>query len=127
MVTKHKRFEEILDLLAIRIVTDSVVHCYEILGYIHATYRPIPGRFKDYIAMPKANMYQSLHTTIVEPESGHIFEIQIRTEDMDEIAERGVAAHWKYKETSDGKKPGKSEEEKLNYGSTPMFMVEAVK
>ncbi|MGL5541072.1 MAG: RelA/SpoT family protein [Erysipelotrichaceae bacterium] len=97
MVTKQKRFEEILDLLAIRIIAPNETNCYEILGYIHATYRPIPGRFKDYIAMPKVNMYQSLHTTIVADE-GNIFEVQIRTEAMDEVAEKGIAAHWKYKE-----------------------------
>ncbi len=97
MVTKHKRFDEILDLLAIRIVTETKLNCYEILGYIHARYTPIPGRLKDYIAVPKSNMYQSLHTTIIGIED-KIFEIQIRTEEMDEIAERGVAAHWRYKE-----------------------------
>ena len=97
MVTKNKRFDEILDLLAIRIVTATETNCYEILGYIHAVYRPIPGRLKDYIAMPKMNMYQSLHTTIVGPD-GRIYEVQIRTEEMDAIAERGIAAHWSYKE-----------------------------
>ena len=97
MITKNKRFDEILDLLAIRIVTKTELNCYEILGYIHAVYRPIPGRLKDYIAMPKMNMYQSLHTTIVGPD-GRIYEVQIRTEEMDAIAERGIAAHWSYKE-----------------------------
>ena len=114
MVTKGKRFDEILDLLAIRIITRTELNCYEILGYIHAKYKPIPGRLKDYIAVPKTNMYQSLHTTIIG-ESGKIFEVQIRTEDMDAIAERGVAAHWRYKEGSkyDPKAEQKEIEDKL--------------
>lgn len=116
MKKKNKRFEEILDLLAIRIVTKTELNCYETLGYIHAKYRPIPGRLKDYIAMPKQNMYQSLHTTIVG-EEGRIFEVQIRTEEMDSIAEKGVAAHWRYKEGSkyDARKEQREIEEKLSW------------
>ena len=97
MVYKHKRFDEIYDLNALRIIVQTKNECYEVLGIMHECYRPLPGRFKDYIAMPKPNMYQSLHTAVIG-EGGHIFEIQIRTEEMDELAERGVASHWRYKE-----------------------------
>ena len=115
MITKNKRFDEIMDLLAIRIITENNMDCYEILGYIHASFTPIPGRLKDYIAMPKFNMYQSLHTSVINDE-GNIFEIQIRTEEMDEIAERGVAAHWRYKEGNryNAKEEQKEIEERLS-------------
>ena len=114
MVNQNKTLDEVYDLFAVRIIVDSVKDCYAALGVIHEMYTPIPGRFKDYIAMPKPNMYQSLHTTLMGP-SGQPFEIQIRTEEMHKTAEYGIAAHWKYKEGSDAAKSMESQEAKLNW------------
>ncbi len=115
MVNQDKTVDQIYDLFAVRIIVDSVKDCYAALGVIHEMYTPIPGRFKDYIAMPKPNMYQSLHTTLMSS-VGQPFEIQIRTEEMHKTAEYGIAAHWKYKESNDGKKSvAAQEEEKLSW------------
>ena len=115
MVNQDKTVDQIYDLFAVRIIVESVKDCYAALGVIHEMYTPIPGRFKDYIAMPKPNMYQSLHTTLMSS-VGQPFEIQIRTEEMHKTAEYGIAAHWKYKESNDGKKSVEAqEEEKLSW------------
>ena len=115
MVNQDKTVDQIYDLFAVRIIVDSVKDCYAALGVIHEMYTPIPGRFKDYIAMPKPNMYQSLHTTLMSS-VGQPFEIQIRTQEMHKTAEYGIAAHWKYKESNDGRKSVEAqEEEKLSW------------
>ncbi|MGN0155512.1 MAG: RelA/SpoT family protein [Lachnospiraceae bacterium] len=113
MINQNKTLDQIYDIFAVRIIVDTVKDCYAALGIIHEKYKPIPGRFKDYIAMPKSNMYQSLHTTLIS-KSGQPFEIQIRTYDMHKTAEYGIAAHWKYKENLSGTTKDK-EEEKLSW------------
>ncbi|MCQ2802097.1 MAG: bifunctional (p)ppGpp synthetase/guanosine-3',5'-bis(diphosphate) 3'-pyrophosphohydrolase [Bacilli bacterium] len=116
MYVKGHAFDEIYDILALRIITDTELRCYEILGIIHQIYHPLQGRFKDYIAMPKSNMYQSLHTTVTSGD-GNFYEVQIRTKEMDDVAEAGVAAHWAYKENTgyNPKEEQKEIENKLHW------------
>ena len=114
MVNQGKTFEQIYDLFAVRILVESVKDCYASLGVIHEHFKPVPGRFKDYIAMPKQNMYQSLHTTLIY-HNGQPFEIQIRTYEMHRTSEYGIAAHWKYKESGNSANAAGAEDEKMNW------------
>ena len=114
MVNQNKTLDQIYDVFAIRIIVESVTDCYLALGTAHEIYKPIPGRFKDYIAMPKTNMYQSLHTTLIS-DTGQPFEVQIRTYEMHKTAEFGIAAHWKYKESGSGSEAKGAEDAKMNW------------
>src|SRR6476620_1909658 len=113
MIVRGREFEDIYDLVAVRVLVETVRDCYAALGALHARWNPVPGRFKDFIAMPKFNMYQSLHTTVIAPE-GKPLQLQLRTIDMHRMAESGIAAHWKYKEDPSAVKTGKGDRESAN-------------
>jgi GTP diphosphokinase / guanosine-3',5'-bis(diphosphate) 3'-diphosphatase len=124
MRAQDKRLEDVFDISAVRILLNSEKDCYEVLGLVHSTFTPIPGRFKDYIAMPKSNLYQSLHTVVMGPLSRPV-EVQIRTRDMHRVAEYGIAAHWRYKETGGSVPVISSEEQKLSWLKQMLEMKEA--